>query len=451
MELHRLIDTGLFGDIPNFDPKIEPLNPDEEAYIASTEALKAVLQSDNLDINVINERAFGLISEAVLPSLTQDQQDTINALPTTHEKILATLRTENVTDDKALYTLQQISIAYGAGYLPQNALQPASPTNTPAADPDQDGTAEAKAETEETPVPPPVDPMTQLATGDQLSLIEMAYARTFENTRRVPKADGYYSIDEQQFVYNHVSTLLSDYVSEDVLVTGASGQQYFIAQNGDIYGTQGDDTLTRADKIGNVLNGLRTKDDDGQARRPHEASVAFIALIENEMNTGAVASIGTGVPEDDNTKLTQATEQQQKLHNNFFAQNDALAALQDEYEETLKSNKGLGLERFQNSDFAKRIKQAADDDAAVDAFIIASFRFENQINGYGEAFAAFDQQHDTTGILKGFVSYLATDANYDPNAANKLLDGTYAGSDMVLNAEAYDILEFARGGEAHLG
>ena len=90
------------------------------------------------------------------------------------------------------------------------------------------------------------------------------------------------------------------------------------------------------------------------------------------------------------------------------------------------------------------MKNAAGDDEAFDAFIIAAFANENRINGFASDFAEFDLQRDTAGILQGFVSYLANDPTYDPNALDRLANATNVGADNVLAIEAYDILEFAQ-------
>ena len=186
--------------------------------MATAEALNAALTSDSFNVSAVNERAFALISETVLPTLPQELQDAINAQPTVQEKILASLQIPTIEEDAALYTMQQIAIAYTTGYLPPDTLPatlttplpaaPVPPAPTPATA--EETTAEPVVETTEPPEET-TDLRTQLADAARVRLVEMAYARALESERIVPESDGFYDTDVRNFVRDNVQSLFDEY------------------------------------------------------------------------------------------------------------------------------------------------------------------------------------------------------------------------------------------------
>ena len=74
----------------------------------------------------------------------------------------------------------------------------------------------------------------------------------------------------------------------------------------------------QGERDGHITNGLTRRDDDGEIRRPHEATAEFIALMFTELDNGAIALRTDGTPEDIANQLNDLIAEKEENITEFF-------------------------------------------------------------------------------------------------------------------------------------
>ena len=460
--------TQIFGDLPDINIEADPFNPTEASFLTTFQGLSQALSNQGLTFDQLLATANQYIEENVTgPGL--------QAMPNPLDRIGFYAQNAEISDARR----RQIEVAAQIGLMASN-LGPANlsaidaalaraPTPAPATTETRtSGSTEEAAETEEEREEPLV--LANIFSKD-MRYATLGLETTFFNSPpqdvRAPRhrmPDQYLDHDTrhrmEEVVVENFRRYGAEYYTQRKAIIGAdanddgkpdniytfdkSGNIFAVEQDAEGQPKRNDDgtfVIIGNEAVGHITHGLHVTDKDGYVSRPHEATALFMEELYLELTSGQVAQLSQDFDLDDEVRAQQIEARLDLQISLFF---DDVEGLEEEYRGTLQRMQGMDVDVFLRSDLARRMREAKNSDADVDAFIFATFLLEADRVGTGEGMFNFRANSDQVSSIRNLLRVMSGDG-YDPRVAAELRDDAFQ-RDNILSLNAYETLRRMPGG-----
>ena len=246
-----------------------------------------------------------------------------------------------------------------------------------------------------------------------------------------------------------VSKYGQEYYDGDKYILGPDDKtRYTFSKEGYIYSYQIiDGKPTDKETIGKITDGLNLEiAEEGEFKgklvgqiKPNPIVVALINDIRKDLFAVDIDA------EQEKLALEQRKleDKQNRLIEDYFNANPALASLEDEFREALKKHDNA--DPFKNTAIAKKIREQSADKETFDLFLVAILTNQQSMNELGAKSQNFGQERADISAIANLFRVMSDDKLYDPNKLSELYGKADFKPDNILSLNAYTWLEGYKG------